>query len=294
MEKNLTIKKMTQDKFITNQMDDYSEFICGWGAAFINITLTFPVNKVMFRQMRDGVAISKAIQQLKHEGFHYLYRGILPPLIQKTISVSIMFGTYSQYGQMLKKTFPSVPEPICLGIAATLAGNTEALLTPFERIQTLMQDRNYHTKFRNTFHACVELQKFGIKEFYRGLVPILLRNGPSNVMFFGLRSSVKDNLPKTSFWWNELLTDFISGAVVGSIISTVFYPINVIKTKMQVCYGTPYIGVIEAFRIIYAERGYSFRKLFYGVHVNYTRALLSWGIINASYELLKRTFFPHL
>ncbi len=26
--------------------------------------------------------------------------------------------------------------------------------------------------------------------------------------------------------------------------------------------------------------------MFYGVHVNYTRALISWGIINASYELL--------
>ena len=31
---------------------DCREFVCGWGAAFINITVTFPMNKVMFRQVR--------------------------------------------------------------------------------------------------------------------------------------------------------------------------------------------------------------------------------------------------
>ena len=27
------------------------EFLCGWGAAFINISITFPINKIMFRQV---------------------------------------------------------------------------------------------------------------------------------------------------------------------------------------------------------------------------------------------------
>ena len=30
---------------------EWQEFFCGWGAAFINITVTFPINKVMFRQV---------------------------------------------------------------------------------------------------------------------------------------------------------------------------------------------------------------------------------------------------
>jgi hypothetical protein len=29
----------------------WKAFVCGWGAAFINITVTFPINKVMFRQV---------------------------------------------------------------------------------------------------------------------------------------------------------------------------------------------------------------------------------------------------
>lgn len=31
---------------------DGREFVCGWGAAVINITCTFPMNKIMFRQVR--------------------------------------------------------------------------------------------------------------------------------------------------------------------------------------------------------------------------------------------------
>lgn len=31
--------------------EDSREFVCGWGAAFINITVTFPMNKLMFRQV---------------------------------------------------------------------------------------------------------------------------------------------------------------------------------------------------------------------------------------------------
>lgn len=29
------------------------EFVCGWGASFINISVTYPVYKIMFRQVID-------------------------------------------------------------------------------------------------------------------------------------------------------------------------------------------------------------------------------------------------
>lgn len=44
--------------------------------------------------MLHGVEIKSAIQELRHEGYAFLYRGILPPLAQKTISLSLMFGVY--------------------------------------------------------------------------------------------------------------------------------------------------------------------------------------------------------
>lgn len=68
------------------ESDDSREFICGYGAAFINICLTFPINKVMFRQMMYGVKTNSAFLQLRREGIYHLYRGLLPPLMSKTLS----------------------------------------------------------------------------------------------------------------------------------------------------------------------------------------------------------------
>jgi hypothetical protein len=37
---------------------DWREFVCGWGAAFINISITFPINKLIFRQVRSLIFFS--------------------------------------------------------------------------------------------------------------------------------------------------------------------------------------------------------------------------------------------
>lgn len=68
---------------------------------------------------------------------------------------------------------------------------------PFERIQTLLADSHYHTRFKNTsqaFHyVCMN---HGYRELYRGITPILFRNGPSNVLFFIMREEAATHLPK--------------------------------------------------------------------------------------------------
>lgn len=56
---------------------------------------------------------------------------------------------------------------------------------------------------------------------------------------------------------------------------------------MQSVYGEPYIGTMEALRLTYTERGRSLSRLYRGVHMNFFRSLLSWGIINSAYEKLK-------
>lgn len=76
---------------------------------------------------------------------------------------------------------------------------------PFERIQTLLADSHYHTHFKNTsqaFHyVCTN---HGCRELYRGLTPILLRNGPSNVLFFIMREEAAAQLPKHVCLYTEI------------------------------------------------------------------------------------------
>ncbi|XP_046392503.1 mitochondrial nicotinamide adenine dinucleotide transporter SLC25A51 [Ischnura elegans] len=276
------------------QLKGWKEFACGWGAAFINVTVTFPINKVMFRQMLHGVKTTSAIKQLYTEGIFYLYRGILPPLLQKTASVSIMFGCYEGYQKQFPQEMRDSHPRVTKTVAAVLAGCTEAILSPFERIQTLMQDKSYHGRFVNTAHAFREVAShYGVREFYRGIVPILCRNGPSNAAFFFLREEAQK--PGVLFWMSSpnpspaasALADFCSGALIGAFISTVFYPMNVFKTHMQIRLGGRFVTLREIFSEIYNERG-SWREMYRGVHVNYTRALITWGVINVSYEALKK------
>lgn len=77
------------------------------------------------------------------------------------------------------------------------SGTVEAVLMPFERIQTLLADSHYHTRFKNTsqafHHVCMN---YGYRELYRGVTPILFRNGPSNVLFFIMREEAATHLPK--------------------------------------------------------------------------------------------------
>jgi hypothetical protein len=83
----------------------------------------------------------------------------------------------------------------------------------------------------------------------------------------------------------ELAAEFVSGAVLGACISTLFFPLNVAKSVMQSQLGGPFPGLVQTLRTVYRERN-GFSGLFRGVHLNYSRSLLSWGIINSTYELL--------
>lgn len=266
------------------------DYIYGAVASLVNIGLTFPVNKVMFRQQLHGMRFFKAVHQIKMEGMGTLFRGLLPPLVQRTLTVSLMFGTYTNYKGALHDCFPALPLAAVHIIAAMGAGTTEAIFAPFERVQVILQDSAYHHRLHNTFHAFGVVSRYGIREIYRGTSAILLRNGPSNAVYLGLREPLMQYFPKPASEFGQTLNAFICGACLGAFLSTCFFPLNVVKNRMQTRLGEPYLGIRDTFRIIFEERGHRWRKMFRGVHVNYTRSFLSWGIINATYEFLKRHF----
>ena len=196
-----------------------------------------------------------------------------------------------KYYEINQQTFFSIfqgPSSGVKAVAALLSGCTEATLAPFERVQTLMQDPRYNEMFKNTPTAFRQLYlEHGIREYYRGLSAVLIRNGPSNVIFFFSREHVKKLLPtewtqRTS--WTSGLTDFFCGACTGALISTIVYPVNVTKTHMQLVIGGSHMSFLKVFRDLLSNRGW--KGMFAGVHVNYTRSFLSWGIINYTYEVI--------
>lgn len=71
-------------------------------------------------QMLHGVEMKLAVQELRHEGFAFLYRGILPPLAQRTVSLSLMFGLYDGTKKPLVRI--GVNEYVAKVIAGMTAG----------------------------------------------------------------------------------------------------------------------------------------------------------------------------
>lgn len=275
---------------LSAQLGDHGKhYVCGSIAAFTNILITFPIQKVLFRQQLHGVLATEAVRQLQRDGLRNLYRGLLPPLLQKSTAVAIMFGLYQDFSRVLmdKAIGSGVPELVTRSFAAALAGGAEAVLTPFERVQTLLQDHRHHSRFNNTAHTFrTLLSEYGVRECYRGLVPILLRNCPSNVLFFGLRGPIKEQLPEATTRAGHLVNDFVCGGLLGAALGIMFYPLNVVKSRAQSKIGGSFQPCSEVLLTVWRERGGSLAMLFRGAHLNYHRSLLSWGIINATYELL--------
>ncbi|TYZ61131.1 hypothetical protein PybrP1_008849 [[Pythium] brassicae (nom. inval.)] len=261
------------------------ESVCGGTAAAINIAVTFLPNKIMFRQQLLGLTAREAYANVKGEGLSMLYRGVSPPLLQATVSKALMFGLYNWYHDSLLERVGAF-SGVHL-VAAGLSGTTEAILAPFERAQTLLQTPKFNRKFAGAYDAMLHLNRFGLREHYRGLSAILLRNGPASMLFFGLRERVRSAIRVGESASARVLGDFVCGAVLGAILSTVSFPINVAKTRMQSVYNEPHIGVGQALRLTYVERGSSVRRVYRGVGMNFCRSLLSWGIINSAYEKLK-------
>lgn len=121
----------------------------------------------------------------------------------------------------------------------------------------------------------------------------MIRNGTSNVFFFGLREPLHDLITrniKTSITNQsvaEFASRFLSGAVLGAIIAVFNFPLNVIRVRSQSKLGGKFDSSLVVFKRLMKERNYKLKHLYRGVHLTCAKCFLSWGITNAVYEFLK-------
>jgi len=50
---NVTSEKIPLHSVLRLNDSDVKEFFCGWGAAVINVSVTYPINKITFRQVHS-------------------------------------------------------------------------------------------------------------------------------------------------------------------------------------------------------------------------------------------------
>ncbi|PAA83721.1 hypothetical protein BOX15_Mlig013759g1 [Macrostomum lignano] len=261
------------------------EFVAGGLSGVTNVIVGFPLHKIIFRQQLWNIPFRNAADQVIRKEFLSLYRGVLPPLLQRICNLSLLFGCYAKFSTELTLLAPRWNAEACSALAAFMAGSCEASLMPLERVQTLLQDQRYQATYRNTFHAFGQLyRQHGLTEWYRGLTPILYRNGFSSVLYFLLKA----HMERRATGMPGPVRDFTNGALLGALLSTFNYPFNVAKTHMQKTVGGQYTSFVTCLRLEYISRGRSVRQIYRGALPNCFRSMLSWGVVTASYE-----FFSH-
>ncbi|KAF8928951.1 hypothetical protein BGZ58_009267 [Dissophora ornata] len=222
-------------------------------AGAIEATITYPTEFVKTQLQlqegskgaaRKGVPAPKGpidilVSTVRAHGITSVYRGLSAMVIGNTAKAGVRFFAFDQYKQLLKDSegkttgFRSV-------LAGLGAGMTEALLvvTPSETIKTkLIHDGNSpNPQYRGLVHGVRSIVNAeGLGGIYRGVVPVMARQGANSAVRFGVYSSLSDILKARMAPGSQLPAayTFGIGAIAGIVTVYTTMPLDVVKTKMQ-------------------------------------------------------------
>ena len=185
---------------------------CGAFAGLANSVVSIPVEHIRIKMQVEGTKLIKKYtgsfdclnKIYKEHGIYGIYKGGGPTLPREAIAYFFYFGMYEGMMQRSEKTHGSreaIPVWKIL-LFGGLAGFGEWLPGyPFDTIKSKYQaDDINNPKYKNIKDCAVKIYKSGgIRGFYIGLAPCLLRAPPANaVTFLGFESVVRmwDSLKK--------------------------------------------------------------------------------------------------
>lgn len=273
-----------------SSMSHYHSYLHGGMSSLLTTLPTlvvFPIYKTIFRQQIHNSSIRQAVAQLKKEGLPKLYRGVVPPLLQRTLNGTVLFGVQGTFHHKLasQNVFPSSALPALAGLGT---GVVEALfLTPIERIQNLLQNSQNDQKFPNLKSVLVELRKQKLASgFYRAFLPTAARNALGSMLYFGLKGPIYDAMHAQGL--PPLVASFASGTLASWPITFVVFPMSVLVANMQKNLEGEVKGAMACWRILWGRRQQSVRQLYRGGSLVILRSCISWGVTTALYDWQQR------
>lgn len=205
---------------------------------------------------------------------------------------AIVFGVYGNINEFLKKkNCIDHDENLCRKmkrefIAGMISGGAQCLITcPMELVKCRMQVYSSSNAHSMTMTETIRRirKENGIKAFYRGLIPTLLRDAPAFGIYFSSFEYLVDLQGETPSEGSFLMAGGIAG-----IFSWVFtYPIDVIKTKIQIDGAKCDYKLLKCGQLMFQESRRSWKVFFRGI----TPTLLRAFPVNAvTFLIVKKTF----
>ncbi|KAF7707159.1 hypothetical protein HF521_018377 [Silurus meridionalis] len=163
----------------------FQSYMHGGVFSLICTITTFPVYKTVFRQQLHSTLIHETVLQLYNEGLLKLYRGVVPPLLMKTLQGTMVFGFQNtlqkQLSPLAESYIPRAMLPALAGLRLGTGVVESLLFTPFERAQSILQNSgNDHTlPTLSNIMARMSSETLA-KGWYRAFLPTLTRNALGN------------------------------------------------------------------------------------------------------------------
>jgi len=270
------------------------DFTAGTVAGVSGVIVGHPFDTIKVRLQANGKGRGSTsfVSLVKKEGFFALYKGMGPPIMTDAVVNSVLFGVYGTSVRLLLQGDDEKPTFSQIGIAGCFAGFGAALiLGPVELVKSKLQVQEGRTLYSGPI-ACMKViwNARGPIGFTRGLGTTMIRDVPAFSVYFLSYEGMKRKLHGNS---EEPLPSrylLLSGALAGAMAWTCSYPIDVIKTRMQIQPDTgpvKYSSIYDCAIQIYRENG--LRGFTKGLFVTVTRSLPVNATIFFMYDYMIKT-----
>ncbi|KAF9528795.1 mitochondrial tricarboxylate transporter [Crepidotus variabilis] len=264
----------------------------GATAGAIEAFLTYPTEFVKTRSQFSGkkegpIKIIK--DTLSTKGITGLYSGCTALIVGNSAKAGVRFVSYDFFKQKLADQNGHVSAPRSL-VAGLGAGMTEAVfaVTPSETIKTKLIDdaKRPNPQYRGLIHGTISIvRQEGISGIYRGLFPVMMRQGANSAIRFTTYATLKQFVQGTVRPGQPLpsAVTFGIGGIAGLVTVYTTMPLDVIKTRMQSLEARQqYRNSFHCAYRIFTEEGV--RRFWTGTTPRLVRLVLSGGIVFTVYE----------
>lgn len=296
--------KLPVSKFMSRLSENQLISLAGAASGFLAGVFVTPLDVVKTRFQAQGLDVRysgfldafKTI--LREEGVRGLYRGVVPVTIGYLPTWTIYFSIYERakdfYPVFFKKHFGLDIEGLNHFAASMTAGALSSfIVNPIWVVKTRLMvqtggEKVYYTGTLDAFRKMYKNE--GIKVFYSGLVPSLF-----GLIHVGIHFPVYERLKKllgvdktediSRAQGHKLWRFIVASSGSKMIASTITYPHEILRTRMQMQTYTGKKHMVEEIKKIFNKEG--LRGFYAGYLTNLARTLPASAVTLVSFEYFK-------
>lgn len=239
--------------------------------------------------------------------FRGLYAGTLPAIAANVAENSVLFACYGMCQKLVARALnvPTVDELnfISNATAGSLASFFSAFtLCPTELIKIKLQCAREVTSSLSNEKKKVTAFKLiqgivhteGVIGLFRGLQPTIIREMPGYFVFFGAYEGTREFFAPVGGSKNECgpLITILAGGLAGIALWLVIYPIDVVKSRVQIFQGDMNHSLLKHTTNIIKQEGALI--LYNGLQPTLIRTIPASAALFLSYEWTKQFLYNHI